>query len=369
MRVLFVNTREDARSNPGGDTVQMEKTQAALENLGVEVVVRGPNELGDLPNCDLAHLFNIQMPESAWWVFQKLRQAGLPLVLSSIYWDMLEFWFHCAIEERARWRMLAGRFGRRRIRALYLSWQRLKQPLSKPWRLQRRLLLGASRVLPNSHSEAQRLRWAFGLSAAFQQRVDVIPNGIDVELYRHPPAPSQRFLDLYGVRDFILEVGVVNPVKNQLGLIEALFDLPRPLVILGQAHPAYPEYYAACQQRAAERGNVIFINRLPHHELPGVYALAAVHVLPSWRETPGLVSLEAAASGCRVVSTEIGSARDYFGEQAWYCRPDDPASIRRAVEAALQAPPSPALRQRILQEFTWQRAGEATLSAYEHALH
>lgn len=368
MRVLFVNAREDASSNPGGDTIQMEKTRAALENFGVEVVVREPDKLDDLPHCDLAHLFNIQMPESAWRAFQKLRQAGLPVVLSSIYWDMLEFWFLCAVEERARWRTLARRFGRRRIRALYLSWQRLKQPLSKPWRLQRRLLSQATRVLPNSRSEAELLRRTFRLSADFERRVDVIPNGIDVELYRHPPEPSQKFLDLYRVRDFILEVGVVNPVKNQLGLIEALFDLPHPLVILGQAHPAYPEYYAACQRRAAERGNVIFINRLPHHELPGVYALAAVHALPSWRETPGLVSLEAAASGCRVVSTEIGSARDYFGEQAWYCRPDDLASIRRAVEAALRSPPSPALRQRIVQEFTWQRAGEATLAAYENAL-
>ncbi len=368
MRVLFVNGREDARLNPGGDNIQMSKTQAALEELGIEVVVREPDALEDLPPCDLAHLFNIQMPQSSWRVFRRLRQAGLPVVISSIYWDMLAYWFHCAIQERVRWRMLAKRFGRQRIRKIYMNWQRLKQPFSRHWRLQRRMLLQAERVLPNSQAEAKLLRWTFGLAGGFLQRVDVVPNGIDVELYKHPAQPSHDFQERYRVSDFVLEVGMINPVKNQLGLIEALFDLPRPLVILGQPHPAYPEYFASCQRRAAERGNVIFIDRLPHHELPGVYALAAVHALPSWRETPGLVSLEAAAAGCRIVSTEIGSARDYFGDDAWYCSPDDLQSIRRAVEAALQAPPSPSLRNRILEQFTWQRAGQATLAAYESAL-
>ena len=38
MRVLLLN-RTDARSNPGGDTVQMEKTRDALQRLGAEVHV------------------------------------------------------------------------------------------------------------------------------------------------------------------------------------------------------------------------------------------------------------------------------------------------------------------------------------------
>jgi hypothetical protein len=40
MQVLFV-IREDARRNLGGDTIQMLKTKAALENLGLTVEVRG----------------------------------------------------------------------------------------------------------------------------------------------------------------------------------------------------------------------------------------------------------------------------------------------------------------------------------------
>jgi glycosyltransferase involved in cell wall biosynthesis len=196
----------------------------------------------------------------------------------------------------------------------------------------------------------------------------VIPNAIDTDLYASPPAPSEWFFNKYGVRDFILEVGTVYPVKNQLGLIEALFDLPIPLVIVGKALGAFTAYAEACKARAAERGRVVFIDQVAHDDLPGIYALAAVHALPSWRETPGLVSLEAAAAGCRVVTTELGPTRDYFGDLAWYCYPDDFASIRKSVEIALKAPPPAELRKQVLSQYTWERTATATLAAYEKAL-
>ena len=368
MRVVLINGREDSLRNPGGDTVQLDKTKAALENLGVETLSRHLDELENLPSCDVAHLFNIQMPDTAWIAFKTLQGKGIPTVLSPIYWDLLAYWYDMAIKERKRWRMLASRFGKPVVRRLYTNWQRLKYPAKTLWRLRRRLLQQAQRILPNSQSEADLLKWEFVLHGDFQRRVDVVPNGIDTDLYRHLPAPSQAFFQKYGVRDFVLEVGMIYPVKNQLGLIDAAFDLPVSLVFLGQIHPAFQAYGEACKARGEQRGQVIFIDRLPHDELPGIYALAAVHALPSWRETPGLVSLEAAAAGCRVVTTSIGSAKDYFGEMAWYCEPDDLSSIRKAVECALQSPASPGLRQRVMEEFNWQRAGEATLAAYQKTL-
>lgn len=367
MRVLFI-IREDAQRNLGGDTIQMLKTKVALEDMGLTVEARGTDELDDLPACDIAHVFNIQTAQSSWMAFQTLQNKGIPTVLSSIYWDMLDHWFEFAVDSRARWRWLARLLGKVRARRVYTAWQRQKAPITAQWRIQRRLLKGALRVLPNSQSEADLLQKTFALNGTFQQKVDVVPNAVDVGLFQPPPEPSRAFQEKYGVRDFVLEVGAISPVKNQLGLIEALYDLPVPLVFVGQPAAAMPEYAEICRARATGRGNVIFIDRLPHEELPGIYALAAVHALPSWRETPGLVSLEAGAAGCHVVTTSVGSTRDYFGNLAWYCYPDDLASIRTAVEAALQAPPSTALRQRILAEFTWQRAGEATLASYRAAL-
>jgi glycosyltransferase involved in cell wall biosynthesis len=266
------------------------------------------------------------------------------------------------------WRWLSRATGKSRARQIYTDRQRRKATETAVWQTQRRLLEAADRVLPNSQSEADLLKETFALNGNFQTKVDVVPNGIDPELFEPAPAPNANFAANYGVRDFVLEVGRISPVKNQLGVIEALFDSTIPIVFVGQPAVEMPEYAEHCRVRAAERGNVIFIDRMPHEELPGIYALAAVHVLPSWRETPGLVSLEAAASGCAVVTTSIGSTRDYFGDMAWYCYSDDYAEIRRGVEAALQKPRPAKLRDHVLSNFTWQHAGEATLTAYHHAL-
>ena len=368
MRVLFINSRPDALRNPGGDTIQAQKTKEALEQLGVSVEVRASDDLAELPAVDLAHIFNIQEPKPAWAAFQALQKAGIPVVLSPIYWDVLDFWAENALNEQARWRQLAALLGEEIARRLYVSWQRIKLPSKQSWQTQRQLLLNTQRALPNSQSEARLLQKFFNLKGNFQDKVDVVPNAIDTQLYEPISAPSQEFLQQYGVRDFVLQVGTINPVKNQLGLIEALFDLPVPLVFIGPVQSVYTDYGAACMRRGAQRGRVIFVDQLPHSQLPSIYALAAVHVLPSWRETPGLVSLEAAAAGCRVVTTSIGSTRDYFGDLAWYCYPNDHLSIRKAVEKALHAPRSAALRQRVLTEYTWERAAQATFHSYQQVL-
>jgi len=368
MKALYINSRPDAHRNPGGDNTQLTCTRAAVETLGVEVTLAEPGDLERLSGYDLAHVFNIQTPESAWRVFQALQSGGIPIVLSPIYWDMYEYWAENALRDLSRWRLLGRVLSRQLAARVYLCWQKLKAPRNEEWKIQRRLLSQAGRVLPNSASEGALLSNTFNLSRGFKDKIDIIPNGVELEQYRALPDPDPEFLQKYGVRDFVLQVGSINPVKNQLGLIQALFSLPIPIVFVGKVADAYTGYGDACKALGAARGAVYFVDHVPHARLPGIYALAAVHALPSWRETPGLASLEAAAAGRPIVTTNIGSTRDYFGGEAWFCHPGDPQSVRRAVEAALSAAPSAGLRSRVLSEFTWEKAGQKTLQAYQRLL-
>ncbi len=98
------------------------------------------------------------------------------------------------------------------------------------------------------------------------------------------------------------------------------------------------------------------------------YARARVHVLPSWFETCGLSSLEAAAMGCNIVITAKGYTRDYFGDDAFYCDPGNPGSILEAVMKAAAAKPSIQLAESIKINYTWERAAAMTLSAYQTVL-
>ncbi len=59
---------------------------------------------------------------------------------------------------------------------------------------------------------------------------------------------------------------------------------------------------------------------------------------------------------------------DYFKEYAFYCEPDDPASIKAAIDKAHAAPYDESFRDFILDHYTWQRAAEQSLAAYNEVL-
>jgi len=368
MKILIVN-RNDADSRPGGDSVQITQTSQHLEELGVQVDIVKGDLLPETGEFDLVHLFNLQTPIETWKAFLWARERCMPVVLSPIFWDMTDFWCDMAVKSTRRWRAARLLLGVGATPWLYHVWQKVKLPFRTQWHIQRRLLIEVAHILPNAHAEAVHLADFFYLPSGFMKQCTVVPNAVNVDLFMDIPSPVQQLYERYGLRGgYVLQVGAIGEVKNQLRVIQALYDVPVLLVFVGRKSSYDPAYIHHCHELAKKRGNVIFIDHLPHEQLPVIYAGAAVHVLPSWRETPGLASLEAAAAGCRVVSTCIGSAREYFGSQAWYCHPGSVSSIRRAVLEALNSPPTDALRWRVLNEFTWQRAARATLDAYHIAM-
>jgi glycosyltransferase involved in cell wall biosynthesis len=72
--------------------------------------------------------------------------------------------------------------------------------------------------------------------------------------------------------------------------------------------------------------------------------------------------------GCGVVITDKGDTREYFGEDAVYCNPASPASIREAIEKAAAAGPSESLQSRIFSQYTWLQTAEKTLEAYREVV-
>lgn len=365
IRVLMIN-RADAETVPGGDVVQLDKTRAALEKLGVIVDVRLANQLQVQWDYDLVHLFNVQSIQDSWLAFQVAKEHNLPVVLSTIYWDFLPSWYWMHPNLNPLWQFLRNRTGRWGY-PIYATWQRLRYPSSSLWQKQRHLLLSVDRLLPNSKMEAVQLSHDFRLTKQ-KTLYSVVPNGIDAQLFTDSAQPDSEWLAWLNGKNLVLQIGRLSPEKNQLALLEALWDLEVAIAFVGKASPYDPEYAELCKERGRQRGNVRFVEWMPYEQLPSMYAAATVHVLPSWRETPGLVSLEAAAVGCRIVSTAIGSAYEYLGEEAWYCDPSSPKSIRRAVQKALTAKSSNRLKQRIVSEFTWEAAAKATLKAYKQVL-
>jgi len=216
----------------------------------------------------------------------------------------------------------------------------------------RKIVRGASMLLPNSHSEYARLSRDYRVG----QQYRVIPNAIDPHLFHRPATGATR------EKGLVICVGRIEGRKNQLNLIQALNSTGFKLVIIGSPSANQGAYAEAC--RAAAGPNVSFVPATNQETLVGFYSRAQVHVLPSWFETTGLSTLEAAAMGCNIVITDKGDQREYFGDHAFYCDPADPASILKAVQQAAAAPADGELQRKIFLEYIWERTAEKTSKSY-----
>lgn len=358
MRIAFI-ARATLYTTPGGDTKQIDFTAHYLRELGVEVDIFPTDKPVDYVKYDLLHFFNIIRPAD---ILGHIEKSGKPYVVSTIFLDYGEYekkarggvmkWMNKIFsEDQIEYiKAIARRFknGEKIGSSKYLVWGHRKsiQHVAKH----------AGILLPNSESEYRRFAKKYNLEHAYR----VVPNGIDEKVAKQVSKRNPKY------EDSILCVARIEGRKNQLNLIRALNNTEYRVQIHGKPSPNNVGYFEQCKKEAAS--NIHFSNWLTEEELYEMYHSAKVHILPSYFETTGLSSLEAAVMGCNIVVTDKGDTEDYFHSDAWYCEPDDLQSIKAAVDAAFKAPYNPAFRERILREYTWNRAAEETLTAYKQVL-
>jgi len=336
---------------PGGHRVQMYETGRALRELGVcvrEDIVRQP----DLTDIDLVHGFGLTAEDVRY-----CRNRGRPVLLSTIYWELSYRYYRYnsrSLPQALRDLGGAAKAAKTRLRGMIPVVTAAKSVLRRDMEMLA-AFEAADLLLPNSYGEMRAIEDEIGPSTPSR----FVPNGVNPSMFLANRPTDDR-------TQVILCVGRIEPHKNQLGVIEALRGSGLDLVIAGFSHPHHAQYLARCHEAGA--GWVSFRLECTQEEIMLLLRSARVHVLASRFETTGLVSLEAALSGCRVVSTSRGYAREYLGDDAFYCDPENPTSIRRAVNAAIGAPTSRRLQERILAHYTWAHAGRATLDAYIEVL-
>lgn len=355
MNVAFI-TRSTLYRVPGGDTVQIVQTAKQLSTMGIDVEILLSNQQIDYEHYSLLHFFNITRPAD---ILYHSNKAKKPFVVSTILCNYTEYDKHHRkgfgalfaympadgieyVKTMARWLL-----GRDHMASISYTWKGQRKSIID-------ILRRAAVILPNSESEYQRVEKNY--SGPINNVV--VPNGVDPNMFQYNP--SVRKDDR-----LVLCIGRIEGIKNQLNLIKALNNTEYQLLIIGSPAPNQVNYYNECRRIAAD--NVSFVRHLPVDELVAYYERAKVHVLPSWFETTGLSSIEAAVMGCNIVITDKGDTREYFENDAFYCDPSAPESIRQAVEKASSAPLNEPFRQKILSKYTWEHAAIQTLKAYQIA--
>jgi len=359
VRVIMIN-RPSALSIYGGDTTQMLKTKEYLERVGVEVDIclEYPPSLSG-GRYDLVHVFNLQTASYTLDQVKWAKRYGYPVVLSPIFWKFEgRGWREDTLRYDRRFHLISQELGSSHARFY------LEQELLRDRRAQLLTLNLVDWISPNARSELHLLEDTFHLE--LEQKTTIVPNGVDASVFHPDSASPEEAVGELGTCNYILECARIEPCKGQLALLKALTETIWPVVFIGSVRNR--RYYQECQDYARSRGNALFLGTVPHKDLPKFYAAAKVHALPSYRETPGLANLEAGAMGCNIVTTTVGSAHEYFGDDAWYCDPEDIGSIESAVCAAYNAARSDNLQKRVLNRYTWEEAARQTKLAYEEAL-
>jgi glycosyltransferase involved in cell wall biosynthesis len=360
--------RADYKSAPGGDTVQLENTISSIQknhNFLCQIIT-DCDEISE--KFDVVHIFNIQNPAEALKFAKKAKEYRCAIALSTIYWDLHDslsvqiltnLVYYLGLDHLPRFFRL-GKYFFNTI--FYFSHILNQKPyyLSKNYvRDVKETLMLVDVLLPNSHEEYKIIENQFGFSKPYFSVV----NAVDVN--------SELVVD--SEKSGVIIVGRVEPTKNQLNLLKATKNLKLSPTIIGRLND---EKYANIIRRYY--GFMIkddFGLQKTQSQVMHLLCTHRVHVLPSFRESPGLSSLEALLSGCNIVISnhKFCPVNTYFydliDQHVFLCDPYDYFSIMAALKKALIAKlPNVELLERLRKKFSWDEAATQTIRAYQELI-
>jgi glycosyltransferase involved in cell wall biosynthesis len=186
-------------------------------------------------------------------------------------------------------------------------------------------------IICNSLAEAEVLTGAYGIPGS---GVKVILNGVDTEFFQPPPAGRSGL-------PMILSVGRLEPVKDQVVLIEAfrLIAAEHPevkLCLVGNGTRREELVSLVARHDLAERVQILpgRTNLLPLFQEASIFALSSgAEGLPN-------VVLEAMAAGLPVVATRVGGLPEVVapGRTGWLVPPRDVPALAAALNHLLSDP-------------------------------
>jgi len=203
-------------------------------------------------------------------------------------------------------------------------------------------------------------------------RYDLVPAA---RLVQAPFGIAAEFLNVpaqgESARPYLLHVGSCIPRKN-IELLLQIFAAARerdPSLELVQVGGLWTDAQRAYLERHQVTPHVRQKRGISRDELAGLYAAAAVVLVPSFSEGFGLPVIEALACGAPVVASDIPVLREVSLEGVLFCPLSDVSSWTRAIEEirARGTRASADARNRVLAHYTWHAHAQTIGDEYAHA--
>jgi glycogen synthase len=284
------------------------------------------------------------------------RREGLPLV-----YEIRAFWEDAAVGNGA------GREGT------------LKYRLTRA--LENRVVAGADAVV----TICQGLRNDLIGRGFPAEKIAIMPNGVDLDLFGQPPAPDAalaRELDI-GEGPVIGFIGSFYEYEGLDLLVDAMPKLlamhPAARLLLVGGGPVEDALRVRAAASSAAQA-IRFVGRVPHGEVQRYYSLCDILAYPRKASrltelvTP-LKPLEAMAQGTLVAASAVGGHRELIadGITGTLFAPDDPAEIARALGALISKRDEwPAMRlaaqTHVAERHDWARNATRYRAIYQAVL-
>ncbi len=361
MKVAYC-IRKNWKIAHGGDVVQMLNTKAAIEK-GYDVRIKIIDNVSELKafNPDIVHIFNMQTLEESNEYLQEAKQMNAKTVLSTIYWDMSHARF---IVNFAKLGLFSTGEYYKKMYNLYNNTESLIASIfgvptsaTKNYKDRvRKFLTEFDWYLPNSEEEMQIVNKVFNSDYT---NYSVIPNSVDFN----------KFPYVYSTeRKGFITAARIEPIKNQLQIVDICKDTGFDLTLVGGVTSNNLNYLEAIKKKAYGLNNIDLITKnIDQSQLEILFKSHKVHILASFRESPGLSSLEALGSGMNVVVCESNycPTKTYFDgvidQHVFVCDPYSKKSIKKAMDSANLA--NVPLRN-LIEKFNWSNTAKKTYQSY-----
>jgi glycosyltransferase involved in cell wall biosynthesis len=225
-------------------------------------------------------------------------------------------------------------------------------------------------------SEASRTHYLSVFPHFLQDRVRVV---YPCSRFADSASPGKRpkALELVASGSYWLNVGTIEPRKNQRRLVEAYArylaagGVAMPLVIAGGNGWLMSEFLA-CASELKDIAPVNLIGYVSDEELIWLYRNCYANLYPSWFEGFGLPVLEGMQFGAPTVASKSTSIPEVAGKGAILLDPEDTEAwaqtMLRLAANQVERDRLSAAARRQADQFDWKRSAGLLLQLYEEAL-
>jgi glycosyltransferase involved in cell wall biosynthesis len=238
-------------------------------------------------------------------------------------------------------------------------------------------LQNASAVTTNASELAKKAK------AFVEREVTLIPNGIDVELFK-PIERNEGLAEALGLatnkhkgKPFVLGfAGELREKKGLKTLLNAYAQVnkqrPTILLIVGEVRAGEDRKLFDEIQASIPNSRIIVTGSISHKDMPAYYAQIDVFVHPSLRDGMPNALLEAMACEKAVIATPVGGVTDVIedGKNGVLVNVNDADGLAEKILQLLNQPEnnrtlSKAAREAVIHRFTPEKELEANLQVYQ----